>query len=75
VLYVVGHFNNLEHVTKVDYSLGVGWGDAVFTCDDPAASFGIKVSAVGSFLAMATIHYRDGTDLKQWRFIELESLR
>jgi hypothetical protein len=74
-IYVVGHFNNLEAVTKVEYFLGVGWGDAVFTCSDRSRNFAIKVSAVGSFLCMATIYFSDGQVVTQSRFVELEPLR
>jgi hypothetical protein len=74
ILYFVGHFNQLEHVDRVEYFLGVGWGDAVFTCRDRVKGFAIKVAAVGSFLAMASVHLTDGQVVTQSRFIELEPI-
>ncbi len=73
-LYLTGHFNKLEHVTRVEHFLGEGWGDAVFTSEDRAKQFAIKVGAVGSFLAMARVHFYDGKVHTISRFVELKPL-
>lgn len=77
VIYLAGHFNKLEHVTKVEHFLGSGWDDAVFTSEDRDSQFAIKVGAIGSFLAMARVHFFDGKMRKVHsvnRFVELKPL-
>ncbi|MBY9064966.1 hypothetical protein K7957_18685 [Sphingomonas yunnanensis] len=74
-LYLTGHFNALEHVDRVEHFLGVGWDDAVFESTDRSKQFAVKVGAVGSFLAMARIHFYDGRQTTLSRFIELKPLQ
>jgi hypothetical protein len=74
ILYIAGHFNNLEQVSMVEYFLGEGWGDAIFASKDRGRNFAIKVSALGAFLAMARIHFTEGTTLTQSRFVDLDPL-
>lgn len=73
-LYLTGHFNRLEQVTRVEHFLGEGWGDAVFASEDRVKRFAIKVGAVGSFLAMARVHFDDGSTTTEHRFVELKPL-
>ena len=71
VFYLVGHYNDLSHVQRVEYFLGKWWSNAVFTSGDRARGFAIKVVTYGSLLCIARLHFVDGGSADASRFVDL----
>lgn len=74
LLYLHQHGpGSLLEVTKVEYYFGRMWEHLVATTDTRANSFAARISAYGSFLCMARIHFTDGAHCDQFRYVDFEA--
>jgi hypothetical protein len=73
LIYLVPHKkSSLAAISSVEYYFGTFWKDHVFESTDRSRGFPIRVSAYGPFLALAKLHYNDGTTKMLHRYVDFE---
>jgi len=73
LIYLVPHgTGSLLQVTRVEYFFGSYWANKIFPSVDRSRGFPVLTSAYGTFLCCARIHFNDGTNQIQFRFIDFE---
>ena len=72
-IHAVAHKSDIHDIERIEYYLGGAWSHNVFVSKDQGKRFGIFISAYGSgFLCLAKIHFKDGSSIDTWRYIDFE---
>jgi hypothetical protein len=75
ILYLLGHWNNLDQVSYVEYYLGTEWGHNVFRSSDRTKNFAVRILSFGSALSIAKIYFTDGTSSVMARYFNTDIIR
>lgn len=73
LMYVVRHKEKVSKIARVEYYFGSAWNHRVFTSSDPKKRFAIVASAYGPFLCHARVHFKNGTHIETWRYVDFHT--
>jgi hypothetical protein len=73
VIYIVPDKEaSLAGVTRVEYFLGIYWGNKIFPSVDRSRGFAIATAAYGPLLCTAEVFFNDETSVILHRYIDFE---
>src|ERR1043166_7777115 len=72
VYFVERKTGALQKVSKVEYYFGPNWRNLIYTCENKAQSFAIRVSAYDRFVCIAKLHFTTKDTAIVARYIDFE---